>query len=349
MPRTLGIFLSLVLSLSSTGCRAFLRSKAMKNYPVKIKPVDGLTAPNRYQEDFLYLKTLGEEVFPLEDRYFPPEKRAAMEQEILRKLGQSGCSYETFVLSLERYLGAFNCQHAGIVDNPKPINFTASYPFRIHYVSNDLYVLNIAREYDCSLIGQKITAINDLPVSEVEQKLFNFISAESLWTKRASLEPFAYSQPEYYRILGLSSSASNSIKLEFADHPPVWIAPEWKGNIQWQRGPRPPHSITAHSQHVYDCRVFPEQNLAYLQFNACFDKTAILDGLRYVKPWVRPLVRTWLGVQFHHKKPFDVLRGIYDPDRPVFKAYLASAISATRSKNPFLRALLMPQFTGTLW
>src|SRR6266850_1255631 len=95
MPRTLGIFLSLVLSLSSTGCRSFLRSKAMKNYAVKIKPVDGLAAPNRYQEDFLYLKTLGEEVFPLEDRYFPPEKRAAMEEEILRKLGEPNCSHET--------------------------------------------------------------------------------------------------------------------------------------------------------------------------------------------------------------------------------------------------------------
>ena len=29
--------------------------------------------------------------------------------------------------------------------------------------------------------------------------------------------------------------------------------------------------------------------------------------------------------------------------------YLVPVISATRSKNPFLRALLMPQFTGTLW
>lgn len=258
--------LVLVLSLSSTGCRSFLRNQAMKDFPVKTSPVDGLT-PNRYQEDFLYLKKLGEEVVPLEDRYFPPEKRAAMDQEILRNLGQPGATYETFLFSVERYLGAFNNQHARVVDNPRPIHFTGLYPFRIHYVSNDLQVLDISSDYDRSLIGQKITA-----------------------------------------------------------HPAVWIAPTGKENIPWRHGRRPPHPITARSPHQYDCQIFPEQQFAYLQFNACFDKIAILDGLSMVKPWIRPLVRTWLAVQFHRSTAFADLRGIYDPDRPVFKDYLASSI-----------------------
>lgn len=300
----------------------------MKSYPAKIKPVEGLAAPNPYQKDFLYLKTLVEEVFPLQERYFPPEKRAAMEQEILRKLGEPGCSRETFLLSLDSYLSEFDNQHAGVVENPRPIQFAGFYPFRVHYMSNDLYLLDIEREYDRSLIGQKITAINDRPIAEVEQKLFSFTSAESLCTKRTSLEsaPFPYTRPEIYQFVGLTSSVSNSVKVEFAAHPPVWIAPAWKKDFKWHLSPRPPHPITARSQHQYDCRTFPEQNFAYLQFNACFDKTAILDGLNMVRPWVRPLVRAWLGIQFHRKKPFDVLRGIYDPERPVFKDYLASAV-----------------------
>ncbi len=321
------VALGLALSLASTGCRSFLRDQAMKDFPVKASPVDGLT-PNRYQEDFLYLKKLGEEVVPLEDRYFPPEKRAAMEQEILRNLGQPGATYETFLFSVERYLGAFNNQHARVVDNPRPIHFTGLYPFRVHYVSNDLQVLDISSEYDCSLIGQRIIAINDQPVSEVEQKLFSFSSAESLWTKRASLElpPFPYSRPDFHRIAGLAFSPTNSVKLEFAAHPPVWIAPTGKENTPWRHGRRPPHPITARSPHQYDCQIFPEQQFAYLQFNACFDKIAILDGLSMVKPWIRPLVRAWLAIQFHRSTAFAVLRGIYDPDRPVFKDYLAACI-----------------------
>ena len=320
--------LSLVLSLSSTGCRSFLAGQAMKTYPVKIKPVDGLVAPTGYQQDFLYLKTVAEDVVPLEDRYFPADKRATTEQEILQKLGQPGCSYETFLLNVRRYLAAFNNQHAHVEYNPRPIHLTGLYPFKIHYLSNDLYVLDIAREYDRSLLGQKITAINDHPVSEVEQKMFSLIGAENVWTRRTSLEspPFPYGRPHFYRMAGLSSSVSNSVKLEFAGHSPVWIAPKWNDNFQWHGVPPPSHPITARAQHQYDCRIFPEQNFAYLQFNACFDKTAILDGLHMVKPWVRPLVRAWLGIQFHRKKLFGVLRGIYDPDRPVFKDYLASVI-----------------------
>lgn len=320
--------LSLVLSLSSTGCRSFLAGQAMKAYPVKSKPVQGLAAPNRYQEDFLYLKTLGEEVVPLADRYFPPDKRASMEQDFLQKLGQPDCSYETFLFSIRSYLAAFNNEHACVRYNPRPVRLTDLYPIQVHYVTNDLYVLDVAREYDRSLLGQRIMAINDQSVSEVEQKMFGLVGAENLWTRRTSLEspPFPYSRPHFYRMAGLSSSISNSVKLEFADHPAVWIAPKWSDKFQWHGVPPPLHPITARSEHQYDCRIFPEKRFAYLQFNACFDKTAILDGLQMVKPWVRPLVRAWLGIQFHRKKPFAVLRGIYDPDRPVFKDYLASAI-----------------------
>jgi hypothetical protein len=320
--------LALGLSLSSTGCRSFLRDQAMKDYPVKIKTVETFTSPNRYQWDFLYLKTLVEEVFPLKDRYFAPDKRAAMEREILQNLGRPDCSYETFVFSLQRYLAAFHCQHACIVENPRPVPLAAVYPFKIHYVSNELFVSNIGREYDRALVGQQITRINGRPIAEVEQKLFGLVSAESLCTKRASLElpPSSYSRPDVYGFVGVSSSVSNNIELEFVDHPPVLIAPSWKKDLQWQRAPCPPHPITSRTDHQYDCRIFPEQHFAYLQFNACFDKAAILDGLGMVKPWVRPIVRVWLGFQFRRQNPSAILRGIYDPERPFLKDYLASAI-----------------------
>ena len=325
----LGAFLLLpwlALTLGSMGCRSFLRDQAMKDYPVKIQPMAGLPAPNRYQEDFLYLKTLGQEVVPLEDRYFPPSKRAAMEQKILQELGRPDCSYETFLFDISSYLGAFNNQHATVADNPRPLRFSGLYPFKVHYVGNDLYVSDIARDYDRSLLGQKITALGGQPILEVEQKLAAFESAENPWTKKTSLEPFGYSRPEIDRFIGVTSSVSNNLELEFAGHPPVWIAPKWKGDFGWQSVPRPPHLITARSEHLYDFRIFPEQNLAYFQFNACFDKTAILGGLDMVRPWVRTLIRAWLDIQFHRKKPFDVMKGIYDPGRPILKDYLASEI-----------------------
>ena len=73
----------------------------MKNYPVKIKSVEGIASPNRYQEDFLYLKTLAEEVVPLEDRYFPQEKRAALELWADRLAAIAGTKPSATVLPLK--------------------------------------------------------------------------------------------------------------------------------------------------------------------------------------------------------------------------------------------------------
>jgi hypothetical protein len=320
--------LTLVISLASVGCHSFLRDQAIKLYDVQVEPDASLNRPNRYQADFLYLKTLAKEVIPLEDRYFPPAKRAASELEILERLGQPGCDNETFLLCVQAYLSGFNCQHAFVVDNRRPSTFSGYYPFSVHYVSNDLYLSNISVEQDESLIGQKIVSINGHPVPDVEQKLFVSGNSESLWTKRASLESSrAYSRPDLYQFTGLSASISNELKLEFTDHLPVSIAPSWNKNPRWKRDFHAPHPITARAPHQYDLRVFPEQNFAYLQFNACFDKTAIIDGLTMVRPWARPIVNAWLYWEFHRDKPHGILNGIYDPDRPVFKDYLASAIT----------------------
>lgn len=301
----------------------------MKDFPVKAEPAAGLPNPNACQQDFLTLVTLVREAFPLADHYFPPDRRAAAEKAMLDRLGQSGCDREIFQLVIASYLGAFGNQHARIVDEPNPVRFTNMYPFKVHYVGADLFVLDVARDLDQSLVGQRITAIQDRPVAEVERKLASLVSAESDCVKRALLEqpPFYYGRPNFYRFAGLLSPPGNSLKLEFAGHPPVSVGARAEGQIQWRRVPVPPNPITVRSPHQYDCQIFPEQNLAYLQFNACFDKTAILDGLHMVRPWVRPLVRGWLSLQFHRGQPSSVLRGIYDPERPVFKDYLASAIA----------------------
>src|SRR6185503_1678149 len=104
--------------------------------------------------------------------------------------GERDCTYESFIFSIHRYLAGFNNEHAMVTHSPKDIRLSSFYPFRIHYVSNDVYVVDIAREYDRTVIGQKITMINDRPIPEMEQKLASFRSAENLWTKRKSLDPF---------------------------------------------------------------------------------------------------------------------------------------------------------------
>ena len=64
-------------------------SSKLGNFHGRDAPFDVVPPFGIDQEDFLYLKTLAEEVVPLEDRYFPADKRAAIERQILQELGQT--------------------------------------------------------------------------------------------------------------------------------------------------------------------------------------------------------------------------------------------------------------------
>lgn len=325
-----GIFVILigVVAIASTGCRSFLRDRVMKYYEVRADPFPGLDRPNDYQADFLYLKKLASEVVPEEDKYFPPRQRESMEKQILENLGRADCSRDDFVLNIQAYLSGFNCQHAYIADDPRTHDSKYFYPFKAHYLSNDLYLSNLGATQDASWIGKKIISINQNPISEVEKKFFLSVSAESLFTRRAALEsePSAYSRPELYRFVGLTSSATNSITLEFDSRESLVLFPTQKKDLKWKREPALPHPITGHIPHSYDIRSFSEQNFAYMQFNACFDKMAIIDGLTMVRPWIRPLLRAWLYWEFSQDRPAEILDGIYDAQRPILKDYLNAAI-----------------------
>lgn len=321
--------------IPATGCRTFLRDHVMKYYEVQADPYPGLEKPNKFQADFLCLKKLANEVVPEEDKCFPREKREAMEKQILESLGAPGCTRADFVLNIQAYLSGFNCQHAYIADDPRSADLESFYPFKVHYFSNELYLSNLGADKDESWIGKKIISINHYPVHEVEEKLFLSGNAESLFTKRAGLEsePSAYGRPELYRFAGLTSSSTNSVSIEFENQETLVLFPARKKSFKWKHEPSLPHPITGRVPHSYDIRCFPEQNFAYMQFNACFDKTAILDGLTMVRPWIRPVLRTWLNWEFHQDRPAEILDGIYDAQRPVLKDYLKKTIEDLHQQN----------------
>lgn len=316
-----------VALILQTGCASYFMTNGINVVPVKPAASPLVAYPNHYQEDFVYLASAAEQVVPLLDRQVPREKRKAMEQEMITTLGTSNCTYATFCICLQRYLSGINSEHAHVHYNPKPVDFTGVYPFSVHYVGNELLVSDIATNYDRSLIGQQITSINGHAVGEVEQQLFIWTAAENLFTRRKGLEPHEFSHPAMYHLLGLASSPTNNLELTFAHHAPIAIAPVFKGTTTrgYYWGRRKPNPITRRSKHLYDFKLFPDRKFAYLQFNACFDKAAIYEGIPMVKPWLRPLVRLYLLVELHRKNP-GMLAPVYDPSHPYFRDFLAKAI-----------------------
>jgi hypothetical protein len=233
----------LCLLLSAMGCS---KRMMLKNYPVHPKSFAGISNPNPYQEDFLYLKTLSEEVVPLADKYFPPDKRAAMEKDILARLGDSQCTQEVFTYCIRRYLAGFTNEHAYIGEGAQDPIDNRLYPVLFHYVGDELFVANVGNTSDPAIIGQKVVTINGRPVAEVEERLG---------------ETNYYSRPVYCRLAGLTDVLNESLKLEFAGHTPATIGPA-KDPISWHHGYKP-HAITIRANNLYDGLVFTKQNYAY--------------------------------------------------------------------------------------
>ncbi|MFC1840627.1 S41 family peptidase [Thermodesulfobacteriota bacterium] len=316
-----------IFILVTAGC-----SSMLTNYKVRPAPVSNISDYNSYEQDFLYLVTLCEEVIPLADKYFPKEKRSLMEKEILERLGGPNATKAVFVYSISKYLAGFTNQHAYVEERSRYIN-GVFYPVLFHYYGNELYVSNVATIYDPDIIGQKVKAINGRPVAEVEERIGETVNADNLFSKRAMLVFWNfYSRPAFYNLSGLTDSENESLKLQFAQHMEVSIEPAEK-ILTWHHKEKV-HPITAKSKHLYDGKTFADQNYAYFQFNACYDKTVILDGISgYVKWWIRPFVKLWLKYQFNKKDPSPLIAGYYDPERPVFKDYLATFIEDINRKK----------------
>lgn len=326
--QSIGGYIILFLLLLNSGC-----SSMLKNYQLEPGRLPDLHEYNNYEQDFFYLKALCEEAVPLADKYFPPERRSALEKEILKRLGGPGVTEEIFVYCVCRYLAGFSNQHAYVEERNRYIFDRKIYPVSFHYTGSELFVLNAAEPCDAAVIGKKVTAINGMPVSEVEKRLGETATADNLFSRRAMLENwFFYSRPVYYRLSGLIDSDDAVLRLEFEDHTEVSVTPV-KDFLKWHHRAKE-HPVTAKSEHLYDGKIFPDRDFAYFQFNACFDKTIILDGVTgYVNWWIRPFARLWLNRQFKKEKPSELIDGYYDPDRPVFKDYLASFIKEVNSRG----------------
>jgi hypothetical protein len=72
----------------------------------------------------------------------------------------------------------------------------------------------------------------------------------------------------------------------------------------------------------------------YFQFHQCYDKIEIKEGMKtYVKPWLHPLATVFINHQLKKKKPSNLLKNYYDPERPVFAMYISQMIEESNQKG----------------
>ena len=314
-----------------TSCGSILQNHGTKNFHDPITNTSYYKSLNGRQQDFIYLKTICEKYFPKADQYFPKAERIEKEKEILSKLAKSELTDLEFRLYLKSYVSYFENQHTVI--SLKGVTVTGVYPFIPFNKDSSYYIQNLTKDYSDDVIGQKIIALNEIPIKEYEKKFSEFISAENETTKRKQIL-FWINRPSLYEFI--SGKKIDSIKLSLENKQSIWLKKITAGTLDWQltENDFPNHPVTKYKDRLYDYQIIDSLHITYFQFHACYDKIEVKEGMKlYVKPWIRPFANLYVNIQSHKKKPSEQLKKYIDPERPIFNDYVSKMIKESNSKS----------------
>lgn len=314
-----------------SSCGFFLQNTATKNFKDPVTRTTEYQTLNRFQQDFLYLKTVCDKHFPLADKYFPKDKRLALEKFIIEKLNRTSLTDLEFRLYLRTYLSNFNNQHTW--SSLKGISVRGIYPFIPFNQDSSWYILNTSTSVDRNFIGRKILSFNDIPLNQYEQKLFSLVSAENTLSKRKDLLSWWY-RPTFHEFI--KGQSIDSIKLGLDSNQTLALPKITSGQLKWHLSDKDfkQHPITKPKDRIYDYQIIDSVGATYFQFHECYDKIELKEGIKsYVKPWLRPIANLYVNIQTSKKKPSKRLKKYFDPERPIFSQYVSQMIKESNEKG----------------
>jgi len=320
--------LTFILFFSS--CGIFLQKSGVKNYKLKSKIYKEQL--NDYQYDFIYLSELLEKGFPNIDSVFSQNKRDSLENVIISKLSGRNITDIDFIIQTRKYISHFHNSHTSIHLKSE---FERVFPFVIRIYQNKWYLLNVEAKQDSSLLSKQIINFNGFDISEVENSLVNYISAENKINQQYDLyRKQLYNKPEYLKEVGVLNCLTDSLRITFKDSTFIWLKSLSKENLRLFNISFGKNELTKYQNKTFAYKTYPESNFAYLQFNRCHDKIDILDGITsYVKPWIQPIARWYVKRQFKKEEPSKQIAFYYNSEYPYFKEFVWELVDSCNKNN----------------
>lgn len=304
-------------------------SQESKNYKIKCN-ID--KSFNKYQYDFKYLTQLCDSTFPKTNETFSRNIQSEMQKLILNRLGKPDVNDIIFSIQCKKYLAKFSNQHTNIQQKIENPNF---YPFIIYPHQGKLYLNNIDKSIDSTHIGKEITALNNIAITNIIAEFKNIAMAENEISKINSLRVNReFMVPENYSELNIFKQ--DSLKITFNDGKFCTISKLQSKDINFYKIIAKPNNITNKDLQKRPYTYSFYNDVAYLQFNACMDKQAMLDGINdYVPPLFRGKARNILEKQYKLdiEKQDERVVGNINKDFPLFKDFLEDLFNKLKKNN----------------
>lgn len=328
--KVINTLIVIIAGIFLNSCGLFLQKAGVKNYSLGNKI--NKKKYNDYQYDFMYLTQLLEVGFPEIDSVFPKEDRIKQRNSIVESLSNEYIKDKDFVIQTRKYLSNFHNQHTNLYLKS---NFDKAYPFVIHISNNKWTLLNVDRKQDSVLIGKEITKINNIEISDIENRLMQFTFAENKINQQYELRNLQlYNRPEFLKEINVITNLSEKIEIVFDDNSVINLEPILKNNLNLYKISILPNEVTKLQNKTYAYKIYQKQNFGYLQFNRCHDKIDILDGIEsYVKPWLQPVAKSYVKGQFKKKRPSKRIAQYYNPEYPIFKDFVWELVDSLNKHN----------------
>jgi len=162
---------------------------------------------------------------------------------------------------IQRLLAFAADGHTGLTGRP-----SLALPIAFYDFSDGMYVIDAVSE--CACIGERVVALNGVPIQSAVQKITPFLSVDNAMGVRFKA-PIYLRYPDYLRAAGIASGDSIAVSLEGANGAHVFTAKASEsGGVSGRV--TVPHTLNQN----YGFETLPGGDTIYFQFNQVLDEPA---------------------------------------------------------------------------
>lgn len=286
------LLVSMLLCLVLTSCsKQSLMKMAYKTPKIDyIKPV-GYNSFSAFHKDAIYTVEIIKETYPRLYTKIPDFDEKS--NQFIKKASQTITEKE-FDIILKKFISILNDGHSNY-----NIDFSKYDKTRYHkyiYKEKENWIIgNIDKEVDSAVIGKKIVSINNIPIKEIEQKIFEFESGENEYWKYPQFLYHSY-YPSYWEALGVITPENKNLNFVVENQEGVskftlkdketaknkWYKVEYK---------KQKYEFAFKQNNAFYDSISKSKNFAYLQMNKCLDYVSIKEEIgNYANFITKPIV-----------------------------------------------------------
>lgn len=285
--RNIIVVLLVLIAFSSCSPRfAKYQNASYKKVHHEVEKSPDFNQYNKYQKDFLVLANIVKDSYPNLEEYLSETNWKTAVDLGVKNLANANDTIA--ILEYQKFLALLKNNHTGVI-YPQIYNMGDKiFFFAVHYIDGKWFIFDVHESYPQALVAAQLISVNDIPIDSVFKTFRPYLGEESEENMyHAAYSRLLFGRTAFLKALGLENkSNADSMKLTVLDslnqeHEYMIDAkPLNKGKLKWSDNGFGIRNSSVKTDSGYVYRIYPEQNLAYLQLNQFMDKKTWKQGIK---------------------------------------------------------------------